>query len=139
MQFLEFCKFIHAFAKDVNCLHFVNKNHIIYKKNKKLYKSQVIFQLKRFSSLTFIWKTLCSWNRISNKNITFQLLANVRNQRFMEFNNDNITLDTDAKPEDFDKYFQHSKYQSKHVEFYNRCLSIVSPASAIGASTGTCV
>jgi hypothetical protein len=108
--FLEFCKFIHTFAKDVNCLHFVNKNYIIYKKNEKLYKSQVIFQLEKFSSLIFIWKTLCSWNKISNKNITFQLLANIKNKRFMEFNNDNITLDTYTKPEDFNKYFQHSKY-----------------------------
>ena len=117
--FLEFCKFINAFTKDVECLHFVNKNYIIYKNNEKIYKSQVIFRLQKFSSLIFIWKTLCSWNKISNKNITFQLLANVRNQRFMEFNNDNITLDTDTKPKDFNKYFQHSKYQSEHVEFYN--------------------
>lgn len=117
--FLEFCKFIHAFAKDVDCLHFVNKNHIIYNNNEKIYKSQVIFRIQKISSLTFIWKTLCSWNKISDKNITFQLLANIKNQRFMEFNNDTITLDTETKPKNFDKYFEHSEYQSKHVEFYN--------------------
>ena len=117
--FLEFCKFINAFTNDVECLHFINKNYIIYKNNEKIYKSQVIFRLQKFSSLTFIWKTLCSWNKISNKNITFQLLANIKNERFMEFNNDVITLDTEKKPENFDKYFTNSVYQSKHVEFYD--------------------
>lgn len=117
--FIEFCKFINAFTNDVECLYFINKNYIIYKNNEKIYKSQVIFQLKKFSSLTFIWKTLSSWNKISDKNITFQLLANIKNQRFMEFNNDTITLDTETKPKNFDKYFEHSEYQSKHVEFYN--------------------
>ena len=107
--FIEFCKFIHAFAKDVDCLHFVNKIHIIYNNKEKIYKSQVIFKLKKFSSLTFIWKTLCSWNKISDKNITFQLLANINNQRFMEFNNNTIMLDTETKPKNFDKYFEHSK------------------------------
>jgi hypothetical protein len=118
--FLEFCKFINAFTNDVECLHFVNKNYIIYKNNEKIYKSQVIFRLQKFSSLIFIWKTLCSWNKISDKNITFQLLANIKNERFMEFNNDVITLDTHKKPKNFDLYFIQSKYQSKHVEFYNR-------------------
>ena len=117
--FIEFCKFIHAFTKDVECLYFVNKNYIIYKNNEKLYKSQVIFRLQKFSSLVFIWKTLCSWSKISHKNINFQLLANIKNERFMEFNNDVITLDTYKKPKNFDLYFKHSKYQSKHVEFYN--------------------
>ena len=69
--FIEFCKFIHAFTKDVECLYFVNKNYIIYKNNEKLYKTQVIFRLQKFSSLVFIWKTLCSWSKISNKNINF--------------------------------------------------------------------
>jgi hypothetical protein len=117
--FLEFCKFINAFTNDVECLHFVNKNYIIYKNNEKIYKSQVIFRLQKFSSLIFIWKTLCSWNKISDKNITFQVLANIKNQRFMEFNNNVITLDTETKPKNFDKYFESSVYQSKHVDFYN--------------------
>jgi hypothetical protein len=117
--FIEFCKFIHAFTQDVECLYFVNKNHIIYKNNEKLYKSQVIFRLQKFSSLIFIWKTLCSWSKISDKNITFQLLANIKNKRFIEYNNDTITLDVYKKPENFDLYFKNSKYQSKHVEFYN--------------------
>jgi hypothetical protein len=118
--FLEFCKFINAFTKDVECLYFVNKNYIIYKNNEQLYKSQVIFRLKKFSSLIFIWKTLCSWNNISDKNITFQLLADIKNQRFMEFNNDVITLDVETKPENFDKYFEHSTYQSEHVGFSDK-------------------
>lgn len=105
--FLEFCKFIHAFTNDVECLYFINKNYIIYKNNEKIFKSQVIFKLQKFSSLTFIWKTLCSWNKISDKNITFQLLANIKNERFMEFNNDVITLDTEKKPKNFDKYFTY--------------------------------
>ena len=118
--FLEFCKFIHIFATDVECVYFVNKNYIIYKNNEKLYKSQVIFKLKKFSSLMFIWKTLCSWNKISNKNITFQLIANVKNNRFMEFNNDTITMDTENKPDKFDLYFKEATYQSEHCEFHNK-------------------
>ena len=118
--FIEFCKFIHAFTKDVECLYFINKNYIIYKNNKKRYKSQVIFKLEKFKSLIFIWKTLCSWNKISDKNIIFQLLANIKNQRFMEFNNDVVTLDTEKKPEKFDMYFEVSKYQSEHSEFHNK-------------------
>lgn len=118
--FLEFCKFINTFTTDVECLYFVNKNFIIYNNNEKLYKSQVIFKLKKFSSLIFIWKTLCSWNKISDKNITFQLIANIKNERFMEYNNDVITLDTENKPENFDDYFEVSKYQSEHSEFYKK-------------------
>ena len=52
--FIEFCKFIHTFTKDVECLYFVNKNYIIYKNNEKLYKSQVIFRLQKILSLFFI-------------------------------------------------------------------------------------
>jgi hypothetical protein len=101
--FIEFCKFIHAFTKDVNCIYFVNKNYII--NNNNCYKSKVVFLIKKFKSLIFIWKTLCSWNKITDNRITFQIHANINNQRFMEFNNDVITLDTEKKPKNFDKYF----------------------------------
>jgi hypothetical protein len=113
--FAEFCKFIHAFTKDVDCLYFINKNYMDYSNTKKCYESQVIFKLKKFKSLIFIWKTLCSWNKLTDNQIKFQLLANIQNHRFMEFNNDIVTLDTGEKPEHFDSYFAIPKYKNKHT------------------------
>lgn len=104
------CKYIHEFTNDVECLYFVNKNYILTRSSfhGKIYKSYVKFNINKFKSLIFIWKTLCTWKKVSDKYINFEIYGERKNLSYLEFRNDNFNrYDYSRKPSHIKFYFEN--------------------------------
>jgi hypothetical protein len=89
-------------------LYFLNDHYQVIVPNgtKLIYRAGVHFKIKTFTSLVFIWKTLCGWKSLMETPLTFEIYGIQKNIAYLEFNNTEFTrYPANKKPIHFDSIF----------------------------------